>query len=475
MKKLLSVSITLLAACSDGTQATPDGAVTPDGTSPDASVDAPPSFTPPTPVAVPISPAGTDQLLGVAPAPGGGFYAVGFHAPSFESTSDRELALVKLSATGSLDTSFGGGDGIATLNAQAGGNAEVWRGIAVQPSGRIVVSGTVEDEVTATDRDIVLARFATDGTLDTTFGSGGIVRLDLSTAVDGTMGLDSTWGLATDAAGKLYVHAGLRAEGMDTEGNPYTDTDFAVIRLDVDGDIDTTFATAGRFTLDIQRSSASVRGITVLDDGSVLGYGYARSTSTGNTVQPVIYKLTANGTLDTSFASGGLFHEVVLATQTEVYGVAVQPDGKLVTAGYGRDDQDGSNDWVSLRLTTDGVLDTTWASSGKYVLDPTGMNIGDNCRNAIALPDGRTALIGNGGPANATSDAYVVILDSTGKPDPAFGTGIMKFELGGNDALFGGGVALDGTRALFAGFRGGGATPSETSNDDAHVISLALE
>jgi uncharacterized delta-60 repeat protein len=475
MKKLLALSATLFTACGDGNQVTPDASVTPDGAAADASVDAPSSFTPPTPVAVPISSTGTDQLLAVAPAPGGGFYGVGFHAPSFETTSDRELALVKLSATGALDTAFGGGDGIATLNAQVGGNGEVWRGVVVQPSGKIVVSGTVEDEVTATDRDIVLARFAADGTLDTTFGTAGTVRLALRTAVNGTMGLDSTWGLAVDAVGKLYVHAGKRAEGTDAGGDPFTDTDFAVIRLDVEGAIDTTFGIDGTFTLDIQRSSASVRGITVLADGAVLGYGYARSTSTGNTVQPVIYKLTTDGTLDASFASGGLFHEVVLATQTEVYGIAVQPDGTLVTAGYGRDDQDGTNDWVSLRLTADGVLDTTWANAGTYVLDPTGMNIADNCRNAIALPDGRTALIGNGGPASAGSDAYVVILDDTGKPDAGFGTGIMKFELGGSDALFGGAVALDGTRALFAGFKGGGATPSATSNDDAHVISLALE
>jgi uncharacterized delta-60 repeat protein len=215
----------------------------------------------------------------------------------------------------------------------------------------------------------------------------------------------------------------------------------------------------------------------VLADGSVIAYGYAKSASlgTGSEVQPVIYKLTPAGALDTNFASGGLFHEVVLATQTEVYGIAVQPDGKLVTAGYGRNDSSAANDWVSLRLTANGALDTSWANAGKYLLDPTGMNLADNCRNAIALPGGRTALIGSGGPSNMTSDAYVAILDSTGKPDTAFGTGIMKFELGANDAFFGGAVAVQGKRALFAGFKGAGATPSATSNDDSYVVSLSLE
>lgn len=467
MKRLLSLSL-LALGCGDGLDAaTPDASTTPD-VAPDAAV----TFVPPTPVAVPLSPAGPDQLL-AAVASGNGFYAVGWRAATHEPTADRELVLVKLDGMGGLDPQFGGGDGIASLNVQTGGSAEVFRGIVVQPSGKIVVSGIVEDETVATDRDVALVRFNADGTLDTTFGTGGIVRLDLNTALGGTVGTDSTWGLATDTTGKLYVHAGART--LD-ENNSLSDTDFVVVRLGVDGEVDTSWATGGKFTLDIQRSNASVRGITVLADGSVLGYGYAKSASlgSGSEVQPVIYKLTPAGALDPAFANGGLFHEVVLATQTEVYGIAVQPDGKLVTAGYGRNDPAAPNDWVSLRLTAAGALDTTWANEGKYLLDPTGMNVADNCRHAIALPGGRTALVGSAGPSNMSSDAYVVVLDETGKPDLHFGTGIMKFDLGGNDALFGGAVSTHGMRAMFVGFKGGGVTPSATANDDSYVISLSL-
>ncbi|HLL25102.1 MAG TPA: delta-60 repeat domain-containing protein, partial [Kofleriaceae bacterium] len=432
-------------------------------------------FVTPTPVAVPVSAGGTDQLVAAVAAPGGGFYAVGFQAPTFEATSDRSLLVVKLNGMGGLDTSFGGGDGIATVNAHVGGAGEVYRGIVVQPSGKIVVSGTVEDEVVAADRDVVLVRLNSDGSVDNTFGTGGngIVRLDLNTAI-GTMGADSTWGLATDATGRLYLHVAQRTEDLDAGNQPtLTDTDFAVVRVTAEGALDTGYATGGKFRLDIQRSSANARGIHVFADGSVLANGYAASTSTGNTVQPVIYKLTPGGTLDASFASGGLFHEVVLAVQTEVYGIAIHPDGTFVTAGYGRQTGD-TNDWVSLRFTASGALDTAWANNGRYVLDPTGTTAADNCRNAIALPGGRTALVGSGGPANATSDGYIAILDSTGKLDTAFGTGLLKFELGSNDAIWGGAVGSNGQRALFVGFKGGGMTPSATSNDDAYAVSLAL-
>lgn len=468
MKSLLSASLMIIAACGDGVNIAPDGPVT----VPDAPVA---TFTLPPAVSVPVSSTGNHRLLGVAAIPSGGFYAIGVSSLGFEATADRELALVKLTANGTLDTSFGGGDGIATLNGQIGGSAEQWRGIAIQPSGNIVVSGVVEDELTATDRDIVVARFTAEGALDTSFGVAGIRRLDLSTAIGGTMAPDTTWGLAADPAGKLYVHAGQRAQGVDGLGNPYTDTDFAVVRLTGDGEVDATFGTAGIFTLDIQRSNASVRGIAVLGDGKVLAYGYASSTATGNTVQPVLYRLTSAGALDPTFATGGLFHEVVLTTQTEVYGLAIHPDGTLVTAGYGRNDPTGTNDWISLRLTADGALDTTWANGGKYLLDVTGATLADNCRNAIALPNGRTALIGSGGPANATSDAYVVVLDNTGKPDPAFGTGILKYDLGGNDGFFGGALSADGKRMLTAGFKGGGEMPSATSSDVAYVVSLAVD
>src|SRR5687767_2712520 len=121
MKKLLTLSFALFAACGDnGNQ------MNPDASDPDAPPDAPP-FVQPTPLAVAISTAGTDQLLGAAAAPSGGgggmggFYAVGFRAPTHDATADRELVLVKLNGMGALDTGFGGGDGIATLNAQTGG------------------------------------------------------------------------------------------------------------------------------------------------------------------------------------------------------------------------------------------------------------------------------------------------------------------------------------------------------------------
>ncbi|MBA3817778.1 MAG: hypothetical protein H0X17_02720 [Deltaproteobacteria bacterium] len=468
----------LLVAAACGDNLTGSG-VTPDATpTTDAAPDAPP-FVKPAAVAVPLSTAGTDELLGVTAGPNGSFYAVGFRSATHEATSDRELVLVKLTGAGALDTTFGDGDGIANLNVQVGTNGEVWRGIVVQPGGKIVVLGTVEDEVNPLDRDAALVRFDATGAVDTTFGTAGtgIVRLELNVGlVNGTMvftGADAPWGLAVNADGKLYIHAAQRTELLNG-GLPRADTDYAVVRLTADGTMDTGFATGGKYTLDILGSVANVRGINVLADGSVVANGYSSSSATGDTVQPVVFKLDTAGAPVTAFAEQGLFHDVVMQSFTEVYGIAVQPDGKLVTAGYGRNASADTNDYVSIRFTAAGAIDTSWGTGGKFVYDPTGTNIADNNRHVIALPGNRTALIGSSGVASTTSDAVVAVLTSSGALDTAFGTGLLSYELGSNDAFWGGAVSADASKAIFVGFKGGGATPSATSNDDSHVMILPM-
>lgn len=485
MQKLAWFAATLaFAACGDNSNSNNPDAPGVDAPETDAPPDAPPTpFVPPAFTKLPLSAAGTDQLLAAAPGPANTFYAVGFRAPSFEGTSDRELALVKLTATGALDTTFGGGDGIATLNAQVGGGAELYRGIVVQSDGKIVVSGLVEDEVNAADRDIVVARFDADGVLDTTFGIAGIRRLDLSTAItvnNVLVATDFTWGLAVDANDKLYVHAAQRGTGLDGNNQPRSDTDFAIVRLDADGAVDVGFGTAGTFTLDIAFSQASgarggARDLHVLADGSILASGYTETPGFAPTRQPIIYKVTSAGALDTSFGTGGFFHELILQTDLECYGLSVKADGKIVTAGYGRDTGDATaNDFTSLRLAADGTLDTTWGTNGVLAFDPKNAMFQDNNRNLVGLPGNRTALLGSSGNSSTTSDAVFAILAADGSFDTDFGTGITTYDDGGAEQFWGGAVSSDGTKALFVGYRGAGATPDAANNDDAALVILPL-
>ncbi len=474
--KLLCTSLGLaLAACGDDAKNTPpDAAPVVDAPPP---VDAPPSgFTPPTPFAVPLSAAGADQLQSATAAPDGKFYAAGFAAATL--TGPRLVTVVKYSSTGP-DATFGTGGVFTTAVEFRGGSDEI--DITTQADGKILVSATVASPTDAADRDIAVIRVLATGALDPTFGDQGVAVINLSDAFKmdaARVGLDAARAIAVDASG-IYVHAVARALGEVSPGNPRQDTDFALVKLDATGHVDLTFGGLGigQARLDIGQSAATPRAIKLLGDGKILASGYANSPGLGTT-QPVLYKLTAAGTLDPSFATGGVFHDTVLALQTEVYNFAVHGNS-IVTGGYGRE-TGATNDYISLRFDlTTGVRDMTWggAVKGAVIFDPSGAMLGSNCRSALALPNGKTLMLGSTGPGNMPAqDATFAVLDADGKLDTSYGTGIHKFVLGanGNDQFWG--AAISGDQVSLVGYKGGLAVDAQTAtmNDDAYGIVFKL-
>lgn len=432
-------------------------------------------FVPPTPIAVPLSALGPDQLQSVADAGGGSFVAAGFAAAAVGGP--RLVTVVKFSPTGP-DMDFGAGGVVTTGVAFAGGADEI--DVATQPDGKILVSATVASATIPNDRDIAVIRLLADGALDATFGTDGVATVSLNDAHDDGMmlvGLDAARSLAVDSTGNIFVHAASRGLGTAIGGGPRTDTDFTLVKLSPAGAVDTTFGTDGQHRLDIAQVNATPRGIKALPDGSLLASGYANTPDVGDTVQAVLYRVTKDGDLDATFATGGLFHEPVLTIQTEIYNFAIHGD-KLVTAGYGRD-MGTTNDYVSLRFdVATGARDLSWggAPNGAVLVDPSGAMLGSNARNAVGLPGGKTVILGSTGPSNMPEqDAVFVVLDANGAPDPAYGEGIFVFPLGdnGNDQLWGG--AVSGDHVALAGYQGGGAMQTEATNDDAFVVIFKIQ
>ncbi|HEY5925762.1 MAG TPA: hypothetical protein VIV11_28945, partial [Kofleriaceae bacterium] len=150
MKKLVTLPLLFLAACGDNSVGTnPDAAQ-----SPDVAVDGDVTIFPPAPFGMSLAPAGPDQLMSVAAGPSGSFYAAGFAAQTVAGA--KFLVVVKLTATGSLDTTFAGtGVYTSTLDFK-GGSDEI--DIVTQSDGKIVVSATIADETEPADRDIGLFR-----------------------------------------------------------------------------------------------------------------------------------------------------------------------------------------------------------------------------------------------------------------------------------------------------------------------------
>jgi uncharacterized delta-60 repeat protein len=467
-----------LAACSDDDPAdlpgTPDAATAlpPDAASPlpadaapatpDADVPAPPDAGPPAPIVLPLSATGHDRFYGVAFGAHDEIYATGHMAVSTDSNADFAFLLAKLTPTGSLDPGFGAG-GVAVKNVATGAAGELARGIVVQSTGKIIVSGTIEHAgaTDARDRDIALVRFDADGTVDPTFGVDGVVTLDLSTgeAVGTGFVADSVWGLARYPDDRLVVSGAQKRAGA-------TDSDFAIVRLTADGVRDTSFGDNGVTTVDVAGVNASARTATILADGSVLGSGYMNS---GGVTRPVVFKLDANGSLDPGFGVGGIFNQPVLAATTECYGAVLQGD-KLVTAGYGRNASTESLDFVSLRLDADGTLDPTWGEGGVVRIDVGGFN--DNARTLTVLHDQRVLLGGGGRPSENDVDGILAVLTPDGAPDASFAPrGFRAYDFGGpSDFIWSVAEAPSHTHAVGVGIRGATAG----GNDDAALVILPL-
>ena len=227
MKKLFTLSALLFAACGDDNAAKTDAAVATDAADIDAAVDAPP-YVAPTPFAIAISTGGPDQLMSVAPGPNGSFYAAGYAATT--ATGAKFLIVARITAAGALDTTFAAPNGFYTSTLEfKGGSDEI--DVAVQSDGKIVVAGTIANDVAVTDRDIGLFRVDATGVLDTSFGTLGTSRINLSSGYDdaGTLKyLDSERGLAVGPIDTLFLHAASRND-IDM-GGMRQDTDFTVAR-----------------------------------------------------------------------------------------------------------------------------------------------------------------------------------------------------------------------------------------------------
>ncbi len=486
MKKFSLIASALLSACGDNLDA-PDAGVPIDTAPVDAAVDAP-TFTPPTPFAFGLSTAGPDQMQSAVAGPNGGFYTAGFSAATL--TGDKFLVVTRLTATGTKDTTFGTG-GVFTSTVKVVGSADEID-IVTLSTGKIVVSASTPaatvNATDAADTDVVLVGLLDTGALDPNFGVNGVRVVNLNesflepTPTPTVRGRDGARALTVGTNNAIFLHATQRGEGTITGGaTPRVDSEFVVARFTADGALDLGYGGGdGTFVYDIfvtnMHTNSTPKALTVLTDGSVVASGYASTPATGNTAQPVLFKVNATGTaLETAFATSGLFHESVLAMQTEIYSFARHGDN-VVTAGYGRN-TGATNDFVSMRFNINtGVRDTAWGSTnGAVVFDPSGAMLGSNCRNAVALPNGKTAMIGSTGPSNMTTqDAVLAIVSATGQLDTGFGTGIIKLALGanGNDQFWGG--AVNGNKLLVVGYQGGLATPTATMNDDAYGVILTL-
>ncbi|MGE3857458.1 MAG: hypothetical protein AB7G21_10940 [Dehalococcoidia bacterium] len=411
---------------------------------------------------------GNQRFMATAPGPDGKIYAAGFVSLS---GGDTAMALARLDAKGALDKSFGK-DGVASVNVAIGGKSvEVARGIAVQSSGKIVITGPVEHDVAATgdaakDTDVAVVRFAADGKVDTTFGKGGVAVIDVGTgkAVGTSFVSDSVWGIGSLPGDKLVLMTNTLATGAGR-----SDADFALVGLTSAGALDTAFGTDGKVVVDLGASLDNARHLVVQPDGKILGTGYS---NIGGVVQPVLIRTNSAGVLDKEFGKDGVATAKVLDGVAESYSVR-QQGSDYIMAGYGRGaDSKEKVDMIVYRFKGNGTWDTAFGEKGVYRLDIAKED--DRARNVLVLSDGRIVAAGSGKKTAANIDGMVVLLSKDGQPEKAFGeNGVLITDLGGPaDAWFGIALSADGKHVILAGYKGADATSG--GNDEAVLGRINL-
>lgn len=313
----------------------------------------------------------------------------------------NDFALVRYNPDGSLDSSFDG-DGRLTTDFTGGG--DIAYGVVIQPDGRIVVAG-VSNNLASSD-DVAIARYNADGTLDSTFGVGGKILTDLSG------GGETAFGIVLQPDGEIVV------VGSATQTNS---TAFVclILRYDSHGILDPTFGSNGVVLTGV----LVPRAVALAPDGRIVVAG-GTSDPAGPGSLFAVARFLKNGALDTSFDGDGWKTTDLPGFDESAAAVAVQPDGKILAAGFSAN-PDFTLDFALLRYDTNGPEDPTFGALGRVITDFAGSSDG---ASGIALQaDGKIVLAGSAVLAGFNPDfALTRYLNSVAGTACAHGYGFWK-------------------------------------------------
>lgn len=303
---------------------------------------------------------------------------------------DEGFTVIRLLPDGTLDTSFGG-TGIVRISR---GNHYAYA-VALQNDGRIVVAGVDHDSIS-------VARFLPDGTLDAAFGTPHPDYTGVGfTTVPAADSFPRVVDCAIQSDGKIVV------AGTD-------DDNFFAMRFHTTGTLDTTFSGDGKVSTDLGGTDYAY-AMALQPDNRILVAG-SRGLATVTTL--AVLRYNTDGSLDTTWnGTGQVFTPVLL--HSEANSVQVLPDGKVLVGGYTVVSARAGGDFAVIRYHSDGSLDTSFNGTGKATVD-FGSDY-DMGFSAVAQRNGRVVVAGviNYGVSNG--NLAVTRLNANGTLDTTFG------------------------------------------------------
>ena len=304
-------------------------------------------------------------------------------------SGNADFALARYTASGGVDTGWDG-DGKVTT-AFGGGLNDVAFAVVLQSDGKAVAVGQSED---ATDSDFALARYNTNGSLDTGYDTDGRVTTDI-----GPGNRDVAHAAAVQGDGKVVV-AG------------YTESlsgrDVALARYTTAGALDTTFGGGDGIVVTPISGGLDdeVHALALQPDGKIVVAGLAEN---GSNDDVAVLRYNANGTLDGGFGSGGIVTTGVGSSHDNAEAVAIQPDGRILVAGSSLNDDD-TTDVLMVRYNGNGSLDGTFDGDGRFL---RGGGDDDAARAVFVQPDTNMVTAGTFDKGSSSSLGLMRVLGET--------------------------------------------------------------
>ena len=294
-----------------------------------------------------------------------------------------DATIGRLNADGSWDTSFDS-DGKRTEHFD---NDDIFQAVAIQPDGKIVAVGGSQWGHAA--GNVLLARYNTDGSLDTSFGGGdGWQVTDFSNQ-------DRGWDVKIQSNGKIVI-AGVGDYGGDTDDGRYG----IVGRFNPDGSLDTSFSGDGKVLVDHGGTTDWYTTLEIQSNQKIIAAGWTNLGGNGNDVAAV--RLNTNGTLDTSFGGDGKVElDSGNSYADQIWGSALTPDGQAILLA-GAVEGGGQGDHLLVQLAAaSSTPSITMTANGAFRKD------GNNTTIATHEDAGVTAVPGgynNGDTMNANHE-----------------------------------------------------------------------
>jgi uncharacterized delta-60 repeat protein len=316
---------------------------------------------------------GSDVAIGVALQPDGKIVAAGSATP--KATIFSDFALARYNSDGSMDATFGSAGKVTT---DFGGDGDRADSVALQLDGKIVAAGTTSTPGVGGFSHFALARYNSDGSLDATFGSGGKVITDFGGGAEA---------VALQPDGKI-VAAGSASPGATIF------FDFALARYNPDGSLDATFGSGGKVTTEFTGNFDQANAVALQPNGKIVAAG---NTGAGTSHDFALARYNPDGSLDATFGSGGKVTTDFTGGSDQATALSLQPNGKIVAAGTA---STGTIlEFALVRYKKHGGLDPSFGSGGKVTTDFTGSN--DVAWGVALQPDRKIVAVGGAGTVNS--------------------------------------------------------------------------